>query len=110
MLIEHIISQHAEEASFLWGLRDAAVKEPHYNHMDLKDLEERIDAHLDGLHIAGADVWQFCEAGLLHKDSGDVFAAAYTAAYNSKQDCLDQIFAVIDEAPECIRGLVSTLG
>jgi uncharacterized protein (TIGR02270 family) len=110
MLIEHIISQHAEEASFLWGLRDAAVKEPHYNLMDLKDLEERIDAHLDGLHIAGADVWQFCEAGLQHKDSGEVFTAAYTAVYNSKQDWLDQIFAVIDEAPECIRGLVSALG
>jgi hypothetical protein len=63
MIIEHILSQHAEEAAFLWILRDAAIREPHYDLADLNELEARISAHLDGLHVAGEAVWPFCEAG-----------------------------------------------
>jgi len=43
MIIEDIVSQHAEEAAFLWLLRDGAVRAPHYNLKDLADLEERVD-------------------------------------------------------------------
>jgi uncharacterized protein (TIGR02270 family) len=110
MIIHEIVSQHAEESSFLWLLRDGAAKEPHYNLMDLKELDGRIDAHLDGLHVAGDAAWEFCESGLKHKEPGEVFTAAYTAVNNSKQDWLGQILDVIHEAPECIRGLVSALG
>jgi uncharacterized protein (TIGR02270 family) len=110
MIIENIITTHVEESSFLWLLRDAAVIEPHYNLKDLKDLEERIDAHLDGLRVACDNAWTFCEAGLLQKEPGEVFTAAYTAIDNSRQDWLDQTLAVIYDVPECIRGLVSALG
>jgi hypothetical protein len=34
-------------------LRDAAVRESHYNLTDLHGFEERIIAHLDGLSVAG---------------------------------------------------------
>jgi len=44
MIIEDIVSQHAEEAAFLWLLRDNAVRAPHYNLKDLADLEERVEA------------------------------------------------------------------
>ncbi|MEW8027127.1 MAG: TIGR02270 family protein [Candidatus Thiodiazotropha sp.] len=110
MIIESILSQHAEESSFLWLLRDSAVREPHYNLTDLKDLEERIDAHLDGLRVAGNAAWPFCDAGLQQKDPGEVFTAAYTALDNSEQDWLEQTLEVVDSAPECVRGLVSALG
>ncbi|MEW8692976.1 MAG: TIGR02270 family protein [Candidatus Thiodiazotropha endolucinida] len=110
MIIDHILCQHAEESSFLWLLRDGAVREPHYNLTDLKDLEERIDAHLDGLRVAGDAAWSFCETGLQQKDLGEIFTAAYTALDNSKQDWLDQTLEVVNSTLECIRGLVSALG
>jgi len=52
-IIEDIVSQHAEEAAFLWLLRSYATRAPHYDLADLAALEERVDAHLDGLRIAG---------------------------------------------------------
>jgi hypothetical protein len=48
-VIESIVEQHAEEAAFLWLLRDAAVRAPHYSLKDLADIDERVEAHIDGL-------------------------------------------------------------
>jgi hypothetical protein len=60
MIIKHIVEQHAEEAAFLWLLRDAAVGAPHYDLKDLARLDERVEAHLDGLRIAGVEGWEIC--------------------------------------------------
>jgi uncharacterized protein (TIGR02270 family) len=109
-IIDQIVSQHAEESSFLWLLRDAAVREPHYTLNDLKDLEERIDGHLDGLRVAGDMAWTFCEDGLQYMEPGEIFAAAYTALDNSRQDWLDQTLEVVAHSPHCLRGLVSAFG
>lgn len=110
MTIDNLISQHAEESSFLWLLRNAAVREPHYNLNDLNTLEERIVAHLDGLRVAGLAAWPFCQAGLEEKEAGEFFTATYTAIDNSNSDWLKQVLEPLDESPECARGLVSAVG
>src|SRR4030095_1130335 len=46
-IIPDVVEQHAEEAAFLWNLRDAATEEPHYALRHLAALEERIEAHID---------------------------------------------------------------
>ena len=57
IFIDSIITQHAEEAAFLWLQRDAAVREPHYSLADLAELDNRVEAHIDGLRIAGDAGW-----------------------------------------------------
>jgi len=57
-IIESIVSPHTEESAFLWLLRDSAIGEPHYSLQDLADLDNRVEAHLDGLRIAGDAGWQ----------------------------------------------------
>jgi len=54
-IIANVVLQHAEEAAFLWLLRHAAVAAPHYSLADLGKLDGRVEAHLDGLRIAGPD-------------------------------------------------------
>jgi hypothetical protein len=39
--IDAIITQHAEEAAFLWRIRDAAVHAPHYLLKDLARHDHR---------------------------------------------------------------------
>ena len=59
--IEGIIFRHAEEAAFLWLLRDAAVRAPQYKLKDLAKLDERVEAHLGGLRESrGATGWVLC--------------------------------------------------
>ena len=110
MIIEDIVSQHAEEAAFLWLLRDNAVRAPHYDLKDLADLEERIEAHLDGLRVAGEECWPFCEAGLQQQEVGEVFAAGFIALAGVRNDWLEQVLEVVAETPETARGLISALG
>jgi len=66
-------------ASPLWLLRDIAVTAPHYSLADLVVLDDRIEAHLDGLRIAADAGWHSCIEGLQQKESGEVFIAAVIA-------------------------------
>ncbi len=52
LTIKPIIEQHAEEAAFLWLQRNAAIHEPHYSLKDIAHLDDRLEAHIDGLRIA----------------------------------------------------------
>jgi uncharacterized protein (TIGR02270 family) len=110
VIIEHIVSQHAEESAFLWLLRDSAIREPHYDLADLDELESRVSAHLDGLHVAAAEAWPFCQAGLKLAETGEVFTATYVALDQANNEWLDQTLAVVADNPQTLRGLVSALG
>ena len=48
-IIPVVVEQRAEEAAFLWLLRDSAVIEPHYSLPDVAHLDDRTEAHIDGL-------------------------------------------------------------
>jgi uncharacterized protein (TIGR02270 family) len=79
MIIADIVSHHAEEAAFLWLLRSNATRAPHYGLKDLAKLDERVEAHLDGLRVAGEPGWELCKAALGNEEAGEVFAASVMA-------------------------------
>jgi len=109
-VIPHIIDQHAEEAAFLWLLRSNAIKAPHYDLNDLAKLDDRIEAHLDGLRIAGDYGWQACSENLKFEESGEVFAATIIALEAQSLERINLVFNVIEAAPGAINGLISAFG
>jgi hypothetical protein len=109
-IIPHIISQHAEEAAFLWLLRDRAVHAPHYSLKDLAKLDDRIEAHIDGLRIAGDEGWKICKGTFAWEEAGEVFAAAVLAFERGDDEMIQEVLKAGQESYELSRGIVSALG
>ena len=89
-----MIEQHAEEAAFLWMLRDAAVDAPHYSLADLAHLDDRVEAHIDGLRIAGEAGWEICKEALGREEAGEVFAAAVLAYESGDANRIQTVLSV----------------
>ncbi|ANI59885.1 hypothetical protein PGR6_23120 [Pseudomonas sp. GR 6-02] len=104
-----VIDQHADEAGFLVDLRDHAVCAPHYSLNDLHTLERRIEAHLDGLRVAGS-------AGLetllqfRPNTRAEVFAAVVLAFESGNSVALYKLSVHLHEYPEAERFFSAALG
>jgi uncharacterized protein (TIGR02270 family) len=109
-VIPVVIEQHAEEAAFLWLLRDAAVYAPHYSLADLAHLDNRVEAHIDGLRIAAEAGWEICKEALGREEVGEVFAAAVLAYESGDDERIQTVLSVGSTSLELSRGLVSALG
>jgi uncharacterized protein (TIGR02270 family) len=107
--IPHIVSQHAEEAAFLWLLREAAADQPHYTLAELAELDGRAEAHIDGLRIAGDAGWEMCRGQLAWQEAGEVFAASVLAFESGLEERIDLVLEAATESEEQARGLVGAL-
>lgn len=110
MIITEIVSQHAEEAAFLWLLRSNAIRQPHYPLKDLAKLDDRVEAHLDGLRVAGEAGWEFCKAALANEEAGEVFAASVMAFESGVEARIQAVLDAVTAKPELVTGMISALG
>jgi uncharacterized protein (TIGR02270 family) len=105
-----VVSQHAENASFLWLLRSHATCAPHYSLADLTKLDLRVEANIDGLRVAGDHGWALCKDAVQDGEVGEIFAASVLAFESGTQDRIDTILNAAASSPELSKGIVSALG
>ena len=108
----HVVEQHAEEAAFLWETRRRAVNGPHFRLGDLARLDDRIDAHLDGLRVAGPAGFEVTQEQLAaYGGPGEAFVAAVVAfeATRSSRQVRDRL-ARICRGSHALAGARSALG
>ena len=109
-IIEAIVTQHAEEAAFLWLLRAGTIHAPHYDLKDQAKHDNRIEAHVDGLRIAEEPGWELCKAALGNEESGEVFAASVMAFEFGIETRIQAVLDVVTAKQELIDGMISALG
>jgi uncharacterized protein (TIGR02270 family) len=109
-VIVHIVEQHAEETAFLWTQRDRAVLSRNYKLKDLARLDERVEAHLDGLRIAGNAGWNICKQTVEAEETGAIFALAGLAFESSDPQKIKEVLALGCAKPSLERQLISALG
>src|SRR5262245_4412657 len=109
-----ILSQHADEAAFLGLLRDAAVDQPNYALRHLQRFDSRIEAHLDGLRLAGAGgAAAVLAAAREFPEFGELFALAFMAFERSDTALIDEalrLAAPSDDEPGKHRAVIAALG
>lgn len=109
-MIDTVIQQHSEEASFLWLLRNEAIEQPHYDLGDLAELDYRLDAHIDALRISGDAGWEICREALAVGEAGEVFTAAVLAFATGEIKRFQAILKVSSREPGLSKGFISAIG
>jgi uncharacterized protein (TIGR02270 family) len=109
-IVHEVVTQHAEEASFLWLLRHAAVSQPHYSLAGLTKLDTRLEANIDGLRIAGESGWRVIQEALSFEEPCDLFAAGSLAFESGKRDWIDFLLDSAAKKLEVNSGVISALG
>ena len=77
-VLPEILRQHAEQAAFLWTVYDRALlfpeENPELDELRLSRLLERLEAHLDGLRVAGAEGVRIAEERFAeYPEAGELF-------------------------------------
>src|SRR5688572_27419868 len=101
--------EHAEEASFLWLQRRGAVTASNYSPQQFSDLDERLEAHIDGLRVAEDEGWKMVEAGLDNEGPEDFFPACVLALENA-DGRFAEVLQRAESQPAVVPGVISALG
>lgn len=105
-----VVHQHAEESAILRNVRGVLVAAPHVKLHQLRRLDDRIAAHLDGVAVAGEFGWKLCEEALENPNVGTVFAATERAIEDKNLPALTTLLALAEALPEVQPGLISAFG
>jgi uncharacterized protein (TIGR02270 family) len=109
-VIPEVVEQHVEQAAFLWQLRDGAVRSPQYTLRMIEELDDRLDANLEGSGVAGEAGWKLCEAALALGSAGEVFVASVLAIDSNDVQRIRVAVKAACRSRAALRGLVSALG
>jgi uncharacterized protein (TIGR02270 family) len=119
--IPEMVYQHCDAAVSLWLNRNCAVELPDYRLADIVQIDERVEAHIDGLRIAGASARKLALEQLETGLAGAFFAIGVLAIESSDATLFDNVveraFATearnegepYEAAYDPWRGLVSAL-
>ncbi|MFO0617564.1 MAG: TIGR02270 family protein [Polyangiaceae bacterium] len=104
-----IVAESSSEATFLWRLRDGAAVGAQHDADTLAALDERIEANLDGVRIAGATGLDVAAKGLDPDEPGSVFALALLAIEQGDTARRDEALDLAEASASAARGAVTAL-
>lgn len=103
--MQSLLEEHFEELQMLWELRSSVLRDPDYRRSDLAELDERIEAHVDGLVLAETNAHPLLLEGLQSPDPLAIFAAAYVLLCGTSPDGITSVFESFDASvPEGLDG------
>ena len=90
-----ILVEHLEEIEFLWSQRTEALRSSDYRGHEILELDDRIDAHLQGLLVGGEHCVEFAEPMLVEEDRYMAFSGAWCLAQ------LGNFQVILEHIDEC---------
>lgn len=105
--VEDVLQQHVDTASTLSVTRRGLVTAPHVRLPDLRSLDERLAAHLDGVFVAGEAGWSYCDEAFESAPRGAAFVAAVKAIQERHRHRLERLYALGEALPDACGGLLS---
>ena len=107
--VKELCFEFAEEAAFLWRLRRSAVCEPHYNLSDLLELDNRLEAQIDGLRVAREAGWEECASSFSKGRPEYFFAPSILALESGDEKHIALILEQASVKSGAAKGVISAL-
>ncbi|MFK1554665.1 HEAT repeat domain-containing protein [Pseudomonas aeruginosa] len=106
----HILNQHLEEAAFCWLRRQEALWRPSYRCSHLQRLDQLLDAHLEGLRVAGPASLPNALGNLERwKTPDEVFACTYVLLQQGSGGDWTALERVVEARPAAAKGAAAAL-
>ncbi|HEY8506022.1 MAG TPA: TIGR02270 family protein [Gemmataceae bacterium] len=103
--------EHAQNAGFLWLLRDRATSEPHYSLADLTRLDRRVEAQLDALRLDPGLGWRAARKVLAERERPwKIFPVAFLAFRDGDAERVGRAVRLGTRSPAAARALAAALG
>jgi uncharacterized protein (TIGR02270 family) len=79
-IVAEIVKQHVEMAAFQWAQRDTLMEPDPPDMRAVRSVDQRLEANLDGLRIAGSAAWPLIESYFAeYGEKGELFLYAWFA-------------------------------
>lgn len=105
-----VVQQHAEDAAMLHNTLSFLVSAPHVKLHQLRMLDDRLAAHLDGLTVAGEFGSILAMAALDRPGRGEAFTATVRAIEDRDVLGLYKLLAIAEAEPDSLAGVMSAFG
>lgn len=109
-IIPAVVSQHLEDVAALRGTRSVLLRSPHVELHRLARLDERLNAHIDGMRVAGDEGYRMAQCELERPWLGALFALAVLAVERGDTAQLHKLLSLAEALPETPRALASAMG
>ncbi len=104
-VILDILQEHFEELDFLWEQRERVVFAPDWTLSRLAELEERAEAHLDGLRIGLGHSVDIARPFLAGKEQSAATAAAFVFLAMERPELDDDVLSAFARAGDARDGI-----
>lgn len=110
-VIVALVKRHIEDAAFYWAQHEASIDSPRLSLSELARFSDLLDAHLEGISLAGSPGWQPTLSALERwKQPGEAFVAAYAALGRNDPSELAELLLHVRAQPEkLLRGVISAI-
>lgn len=94
-----VLEEHLNELDFLWEQRERFVDSPEWTLRELAAVENRAEAHLDGLRIGGAHSVDLARPALVAGERGLATAAAFVMLAFDRPELEAEVLTAFEKAP-----------
>lgn len=109
-VVPGVVQQHVDEAINVFTCRALLARAPHAMLGRLGAFDERLDAHLEGISLAGEHGWKICEAALERPSPGLLFTMSVRALEDRRSEILLRLIALAQNLNDSTSGLVAAFG
>jgi len=96
--LRDVFDEHFEESQFLWVRRDNAMRSPAYTLREFSRIEERIDAHTQGMLVIGERMIPLVDETLGGRDPYAALAAAFALLRLDTAAAADCVLSSFEDA------------